>query len=147
AAPITSGDTALRSARLIVADFLEWDQRPIPKRLIIALPLFLCVFGMVFVDFNIVWRYFAWTNQTLACFTLWAGTVWLYQSTRNGNYKWGYLIALVPALFMTMVCSSYILIAPEGLHLPLEWRWLGYLIAGLITISCLCGFICWARKK
>jgi len=147
AAPITSGDTALRSARLIVADFLKWDQRPIPKRLIIALPLFLCVFGMVFVDFNIVWRYFAWTNQTLACFTLWAGTVWLYKSAKNGGYKWGYLIALIPALFMTMVCSSYILIAPEGLHLPVEWRWVGYLIAGIVTISCAGGFIAWTKKQ
>ena len=152
AAPITSGDTALRSARLIVADFLKWDQRPIPKRLIIAFPLFLCVFGMVFVDFNIVWRYFAWTNQTLATFTLWAGTVWLYKKLKVESlelkvYKWGYLIALIPALFMTMVCSSYILIAPEGLHLPVEWRWLGYLIAGIVTISCLCGFIAWTKKK
>ena len=83
AAPITSGDTALRSARLIVADFLHMDQRPIVKRLCIALPLFLCVFGMVFVDFNIVWRYFAWTNQTLACFTLWAGAVWLYKKANS----------------------------------------------------------------
>ena len=147
AAPITSGDTALRSARLIVADFLKWDQRPIPRRLMIALPLFLCVFGMVFVDFNIVWRYFAWTNQTLATFTLWAGTIWLYNSAKNSGYKWGYLIALIPALFMTMVCSSYILIAPEGLHLPLEWRWLGYLIAAVITLTCLCGFILWTKKS
>ena len=152
AAPITSGDTALRSARLIVADFLQWDQRPIPRRLIIALPLFLCVFGMVFVDFNIVWRYFAWTNQTLATFTLWAGTIWLYKKSSNvqsqiSNFKFGYLIALIPALFMTMVCSSYILIAPEGLHLPLEWRWLGYLIAAVITLACLCGFILWTRKS
>ena len=151
AAPITSGDTALRSARLIVADFLKWDQRPIPKRLIIALPLFLCVFGMVFVDFNIVWRYFAWTNQTLATFTLWAGTIWLFEKIKNEklkmkNYRFGYLIALVPALFMTMVCSSYILIAPEGLHLPVEWRWLGYTIAGVITIACLCGFIVWTKR-
>ena len=125
AAPITSGDTALRSARLIVADFLHLDQRPIPKRLIIALPLFLCVFGMVFVDFQIVWRYFAWTNQTLACFTLWAGTVWLYRkehsevSLQKSEYKWGYLIAAIPAIFMTAVCLSYILIAPEGFHLHL----------------------------
>ena len=150
AAPITSGDTALRSARLIVADFLHWDQRPIPKRLIIALPLFLCVFGMVFVDFNIVWRYFAWTNQTLATFTLWAGTVWLYKRNHQSpitNHQYGYLIAMIPALFMTMVCSSYILIAPEGLHLPVEWRWLGYSIAALITLSCLCGFTLWAKKK
>jgi carbon starvation protein CstA len=125
AAPITSGDTALRSARLIVADFLKWDQRPIPKRLMIALPLFLCVFGMVFVDFNIVWRYFAWTNQTLAVFTLWAGTMWLYRkehsevSIQQSDYKYGWLIAAVPALFMTVVCISYILIAPEGFHLHL----------------------------
>ena len=150
AAPITSGDTALRSARLIVADFLHWDQRPIPKRLIIALPLFLCVFGMVFVDFNIVWRYFAWTNQTLATFTLWAGTVWLYKRNHQSpstTHQYGYLIAMIPALFMTMVCSSYILIAPEGLHLPVEWRWLGYSIAALITLSCLCGFTLWAKKK
>ena len=118
AAPITSGDTALRSARLIIADFLKWDQRPIPRRLIIALPLFLCVFGMVFVDFNIVWRYFAWTNQTLACFTLWAGTVWLYKYRRE-KYPYGWLIAAIPAAFMTVVCISYILIAPEGFHLHL----------------------------
>ena len=152
AAPITSGDTALRSARLIVADFLKWDQRPIPRRLIIAVPLFLCVFGMVFVDFNIVWRYFAWTNQTLACFTLWAGTVWLYKkehsaiSLQQSDYKYGWLIAAIPAVFMTMVCSSYILIAPEGLHMPFEWRWLGYLVAGIITLGCLTGFVIWAKK-
>lgn len=142
AAPITSGDTALRSARLIVADFLKWDQRPIPRRLMIAFPLFLCVFGMVFVDFNIVWRYFAWTNQTLAVFTLWAGVIWLY---RNSKYRYGYLIALIPALFMTMVCSSYIFIAPEGFHLPLHW--VCYLIAGIVTLCCLCGFCVWAKKN
>ena len=151
AAPITSGDTALRSARLIVADFLHLDQRPIPKRLMIALPLFACVFGMVFVDFGVVWRYFAWTNQTLATFTLWAATVWLYKqsviSNQSSAFRWGYLIALVPAVFMTMVCSSYILIAPEGLHLPVEWRWVGYLIAGIITLIALCGFIVWTKKK
>lgn len=151
AAPITSGDTALRSARLIVADFLHMDQRPIVKRLCIALPLFLCVFGMVFVDFNIVWRYFAWTNQTLACFTLWAGTVWLYKKANSQqpttNSRYGYLIALVPALFMTMVCSSYILVAKEGLNLDPELRWIGYTIAGLVTVTCLIGFCLWARKN
>ena len=153
AAPITSGDTALRSARLIVADFLKWDQRPIPKRLIIAIPLFLCVFGMVFVDFNVVWRYFAWTNQTLAVFTLWAGTVWLYKKSQMKdekseikNYRYGYLIALVPALFMTMVCSSYILIAPEGLALKADLRWIGYAVAGIVTLCCLTGFILWTKK-
>ena len=82
----------------------------------IALPLFACVFGLVFVDFGIVWRYFAWTNQTLATFTLWAGTIWLY---KNCKYKYGWLIAAIPAVFMTVVCISYILVAPEGFHLHL----------------------------
>ena len=145
AAPITSGDTALRSARLIVADFLHIDQKPRLKRLMIAFPLFLCVFGMVFVNFDIVWRYFSWTNQTLAMFTLWAGTVWLYKNRiKTASLKdkrplcsknnFGYLIALIPALFMTMVSVSYILIAPEGFHLPEAYRWIGYAVAGLVTV-------------
>jgi carbon starvation protein CstA len=160
AAPITSGDTALRSARLIVADFLHIDQRPQLKRLAIALPLFACVFGMVFVNFDIVWRYFSWTNQTLATFTLWAGTVWLYKNghrhsssatnslpLREGSVVGlGYLIALIPALFMTMVSTSYIFIAPEGFHLPEQYRWIGYAIAGVITLACLCGFTFWAKN-
>ncbi len=83
AAPITSGDTALRSARLIVADFLHLDQKPILKRLVIALPLFVLVFLMVFVDFEIVWRYFAWTNQALATITLWTATVYLTKRCRK----------------------------------------------------------------
>ena len=147
AAPITSGDTALRSARLIVADYLGMDQKPSRKRLLIALPLFFCVFGMIFVDFNVVWRYFAWTNQTLAVFTLWTGTVWLYRheaKIHDNPYRFGYLIALIPALFMTMVCSSYILIAPEGFHFA--WHWVCYLLAGIVTLGCLVGFSVWARK-
>lgn len=150
AAPITSGDTALRSARLIVADYLKLNQQPIHNRLLIAIPLFLCVFGMVFVDFNIVWRYFAWTNQTLAVFTLWTGTIWLYKQehthANQNKYRFGYLIALIPALFMTMVCSTYILIAPEGLALPLHLHWLGYSIAALITLCVLGVFTKWTKS-
>ncbi len=156
AAPITSGDTALRSARLVVADFLHLDQKPIRKRLYISLPLFALVFGMSYVDFDIVWRYFAWTNQTLAVFTLWAGTVFLYKQEHpttinyqlsTVNYKYGYLIALVPALFMTVVSVSYILIAPEGFHLPVELRWIGYAVAGLVTLGLLIGFYYWTKKR
>ena len=158
AAPITSGDTALRSARLIVADFLKLDQKPIRHRLYIALPLFVCVFGMVFVDFNIVWRYFAWTNQTLAVFTLWAGTVFLFKQHHTPytvhhtpytvHQKFGYLIALIPALFMTMVSASYIFIAPEGFRFAsLGLSWLAYLIAALVTLSCLSIFAFYARKS
>ncbi len=150
AAPITSGDTALRSARLIVADFLKLDQRPIRTRLCIALPLFLCVFGMVFVDFNVVWRYFAWTNQTLAVFTLWAGTVFLFRQEHaagNTSYRFGYIMALVPALFMTAVSASYIFIAPEGFRFAaLGLSWLAYLIAAVVTLALLGIFIYWAKK-
>ncbi len=156
AAPITSGDTALRSARLVVADFLHLDQKPIRKRLYISLPLFALVFGMSYVDFDVVWRYFAWTNQTLAVFTLWAGTVFLYKQEHpttinyqlsTVNYKYGYLIALIPALFMTVVSVSYILIAPEGFHLPVELRWIGYATAGVVTLGLLIGFYYWTKKR
>jgi carbon starvation protein CstA len=149
AAPITSGDTALRSARLIVADFLHLSQRPIRNRLMIAIPLFLCVFGMVFVDFNVVWRYFAWTNQTLAVFTLWAGTIFLVKNSQsNKKYPHAYLVALIPALFMTMVSVSYIFIAPEGFHFAkLGISWIAYLIAGVTTTTMLSGFILWLKKS
>jgi len=153
AAPITSGDTALRSARLIVADFLHWDQRQVMRRLAIALPLFICVFCMVFVDFNVVWRYFSWTNQTLAVFTLWAGTVFLYRQEHNGlkgdtRYPYGYIIALLPALFMTMVSVSYIFIAPEGLQFASKgWSLYAYIIAAIVTLLLLCLFFRWTRKS
>ena len=151
---------ALRSARLIVADFLHIDQKPKMKRLMIAFPLFACVFGLVFVNFDIVWRYFSWTNQTLAMFTLWAGTVWLYKNGRRHSSSatnslpiregsgvgFGYLIALIPALFMTMVSTSYILIAPEGFRLPEQYRWIGYAVAGVITVALLLTFVVWTRR-
>lgn len=111
AAPLTSGDTALRSARLIAADFLKIDQKPISKRLLISIPLFLLTFLILQVDFNVVWRYFAWCNQTLAVFTLWAITVYLFKQKRF------YGISLLPAMFMTAVSVSYIFISPEGFNL------------------------------
>ena len=147
AAPITSGDTALRSARLVVADFLHLDQRPVRNRMMIALPLFACVFGMVFVDFNVVWRYFAWTNQTLAVFALWAGTIFLYKNAQTTKkYPYAYLIALIPALFMTMVSVSYIFIAPEGFRFAAAGlSWLAYTIAGAVTIALLILFARWRK--
>jgi carbon starvation protein CstA len=111
AAPLTSGDTALRSARLIVADFLKIDQKPIKKRLLISLPLFLLTYLILQIEFEVLWRYFAWCNQTLAVFTLWAITVYLAKQNKS------YFISLIPALFMTAVSGSYIFIAPEGFHL------------------------------
>lgn len=154
AAPITSGDTALRSARLIVADFLHLDQKAIPKRLVISIPMFAVVFGLTFVNFDIIWRYFAWTNQTLAMVTLWAATIFLFKQehTHEGQnrltqkFTAGFLISLIPALFMTMVSISYLCIAPECINLPVEWRGLGYIIAGCVTILFLLMFCRWARK-
>ncbi len=114
AAPITSGDTAYRSARLIIADILHFGQKKVWSRLAIALPLFAISGALVFVDFDILWRYFAWTNQTLATCFLWTAAVWLLHHKRNA---W---IAFIPAVFMTVVVCSYILAAPEGFQLSLS---------------------------
>lgn len=112
AAPLTSGDTAFRSARLIIADFLNLNQSPLKNRLLISLPLFTIGYILTRVDFAIVWRYFAWSNQTLATVVLWTITAYLYEQRKP------YLIAGIPAVFMTGVVTSYFLIAPEGLALP-----------------------------
>ena len=112
AAPITSGDTAYRSARLIIADFMHLGQNKVVNRLLLALPLFAISAALVFVDFDILWRYFAWFNQTLATCFLWTAAVWL---RRHERCFW---VAFLPAVFMTVVVTSYILIAPEGFSLP-----------------------------
>lgn len=116
AAPITTGDTALRSARLIAADFLKFDQRKFWKRLVLSLPIFTLAFAVMLIDFKILWRYFAWSNQTLAMFTLWACTVYLARKHS------AYIITLLPAMFMTSVSISYLMYAPrpEGLGLDLS---------------------------
>ena len=117
AAPITSGDTAFRSARLIVADFLGMEQKSIRKRLYICVPMFLAAIGLLLYSlkdadgFDRIWRYFAWSNQTLSVFTLWAVTVYLVRE-RKGHI---YYITYIPAMFMTAVCTTYICVAPEGL--------------------------------
>lgn len=111
AAPITSGDTALRSARLIAADFLHFSQKTIKNRLLISVPIFVLCFIVMLIPYQALWRYFAWCNQVLSVFTLWAITVWLAKQHKN------YFITLLPALFMTAVTITYIFFAPEGLTL------------------------------
>ena len=111
AAPLTSGDTALRSARLMTADFLKFNQKPIKNRLLVAVPIFILTFIILQINFDIIWRYFAWSNQTLSVFTLWAITVYL------AKRKKFYFISMVPAIFMTAVTVTYILLAPEGFGL------------------------------
>lgn len=118
AAPITSGDTAFRSARLIVADFLKMSQKTFVRRLMLCLPMFAISACLLFLDFNILWRYFAWTNQTLATVALWTTSVWLLKRWKgNSKMQHTYILAMIPALFMTFVCCSYIMIAPEGFSL------------------------------
>ena len=108
AAPITSGDTALRSARLIAADFMGIKQRKIAKRLAVSLPIFGLCFLIMLLPYDALWRYFAWCNQVLSVFTLWTITVYLAKEAKP------YIITLIPALFMTCVTVTYIFFAPEG---------------------------------
>ena len=107
-APITSGDTAFRSARLILADMLGYDQKPIYKRLIISAPLFALGVAIAFMDFDVIWRYFAWSNQALSVITLWMITSWLM---RRGS-RWS-ILALLPAICMTYVCSSFFFVSGQ----------------------------------
>ncbi len=145
AAPITSGDTAFRSARLIIASALKVEQRSIPKRLLISVPLFtvsilLLIWQMENPDgFNTIWQYFGWGNQTLAVFTLWTITVYLVRNEKP------FFIALIPALFMTAVCSTFIFVSPNALggHLSLTT---GYALGGLCLITAIVWFAVWYSK-
>jgi len=137
AAPITSGDTAFRSARLIVADFLSFKQGPVRNRLMISIPLFAIGFWITRIDFSVIWRYFAWTNQTLAMIVLWAITVYM---TRQKKLYW---VTLIPAVFMTAVTTTYLLFAPEGFSLS---KAVSYSIGiGISTIS-LTAFLVYKKR-
>lgn len=143
-APITSGDTALRSARLIVAEFLGKEQKTILSRLVISLPIFALTLGVLVYSvydsdgFQLIWRYFAWCNQVLSVFTLWAITVYLAKKKKL------FIITLIPALFMTMVCSTYIFIAPECMGLS---HCISYCLGAVITIVTLISFIAFLKKE
>lgn len=126
--PITSGDTALRSCRLIVGESIKLDQKKLKNRLILTAPLFAIVIGLSiwnFADannFNILWRWFAWSNQVLAAICLWVSTGYLYKTNQN---KYKSLFTAIPALFMTAVVITYILAEP---NLALG-RWIPYPVA------------------
>lgn len=132
AAPVTSGDTAFRSARLIIADFIGISQKGFSKRLMICLPIFAFATALMFLDFEALWRYFAWTNQTLATIMLWTATVWLRK--KHGQIK--AILTLVPALFMTVTCVSYIITAPEGLQLSLDIALASGVLAAVMAGTC-----------
>lgn len=149
-AAVTSGDTAMRSVRLIIADILKYDQKPLKNRLMIAVPVLLVSGGILVFSisdsrsFQLIWRYFAWANQVLATVTLWAITVYLAQ---NKKRPW-FGITIVPALFMTMVTGCFLFIAKSadggfGSFIP---RSVGYGIGAVITIAALTAFIIWKVK-
>lgn len=142
AAPITSGDTALRSARLIVAEAFHIDQTKVSRRLMICIPLF-TVTGLMLAfniknedGFNVIWRYFGWANQTLSVFSLWAITSFLCERRDYPRF----LISLIPAILMTSVCVTYISVEKIGFNLPNEW--IPYIAGGTAVLS-LALFLLW----
>lgn len=142
AAPITSGDTALRSARLIIADFIKVEQHSISKRLAICVPLFAAVMALLIWQmndkegFNMIWSWFGWSNQTLSVFMLWAITVYLVQQKKP------YVITLIPAIFMTVVCVTFLL-SEQLFKMPVGMTWS---IAGSTMVITLSWFCLWYRK-
>ncbi len=143
AAPVTSGDTALRSARLIIADFIKVEQHSISKRLAICIPLFAVVMALLIWQmndkegFNMIWSWFGWSNQTLSVFMLWAITVYLVQQKKP------YVITLIPAIFMTVVCVTFLL-SEQMFKLSVGMTW-G--IAAVTLIASLVWFYLWLKKN
>ena len=138
AAPITSGDTAFRSARLIIADVFHIEQRTKWKRLLICIPIFAAGVALTFIDFAVVWRYFAWTNQALASVVLWCIVVYLYQQKSN------YWVALIPAVFMTYICSSFVFVSNQFVGLGATP--IAYILGGLLTMA-LTAVMCYKLRK
>ena len=143
AAPITSGDTAFRSARLIIASALKMEQRSYVKRLMICVPMFgasilLLLWQIENPDgFQVIWRYFGWGNQTLSVFTLWTLTVYLAYKKKP------FYITLIPALFMTTICSTFIFVSPQFLGLN---ETLGYILGILCLLIACIWFMWWYQK-
>ena len=129
ALPISSGDTAFRSARLILADIFDLDQKYNANRFKLAIPMFAVGVALSQMDFGVIWRYFAWSNQTLAMIALWAGAVYLLQEEK---FHW---IATLPATFMTAVSVTYILTAPEGFGIQGSLPTIVGVIAAIVALA------------
>ncbi len=139
--PISSGDTAFRSARLTIADWFHIDQGNLKKRLAVTLPLLAVGAALTQLDFDVVWRYFSWSNQTLAMITLWAAAMYLAQHAQ----KWWYsLIAATPAVFMSAVSLTYILMADEGLRVS---QTIAYPVGLAFALACAVLYGVKARQK
>ncbi len=144
AAPITSGDTAFRSARLIISEFIHIDQKAIGKRLLICVPLFVVSILMLCWQienpdgFNIIWQYFGWANQALSVFTLWTITVFLARERKP------YVVTLIPALFMTTVCTTFLFISRQAFNLPAG---ISYTAGGCVCLATAVWFAVWLKKQ
>ncbi len=142
AAPITSGDTAFRSARLIIAEWLHFGQKTMVRRLMISVPLFvasllLLIWQMENPDgFNVLWQYFGWFNQALSVFTLWMITVYLARNRKP------YIITLIPAIFMTVVCTTFLIASPQALGRP-DFTSVTIIVVAVVALA---WFILWHRK-
>ncbi|MED0902097.1 carbon starvation CstA family protein [Bacillus nitratireducens] len=123
--PITSGDTAFRAARSIIADYFHFNQTKLKNRLIIAIPLFVIAYGLTKIDFTLLWRYFSWANQSTAAIALWIGTMYLFIKGKP------YVVSLIPAIFMTLMTVIYILNAKIGFNIPLNTS---YIVGAVITV-------------
>ncbi|MBR6798265.1 MAG: carbon starvation protein A [Opitutales bacterium] len=138
--PITSGDTALRSVRLIAADALKISQKPMRNRIWISLPIFAVALFLSQIRFEVIWRYVGLANQILAAITLWASAVWLVRERKPHWYL------SIPAAFLTSVCITYFLNAPHnlgGLALPYTPSW----IAGTLSAAALLGIFVKKSRK
>ena len=139
--PISSGDTAFRSARLTIADWLHIDQTNLRGRLAVTIPLLAAGAVLTQVDFDVVWRYFSWSNQTLAMITLWAAAMYL---VRRGAKPWHSLLCALPATFMSGVSCTYILMAEEGFRLS---RSIAYPAGIVFAAACAAAYGYAMRKK
>ncbi len=129
AAPITSGDTAFRSARLTIADSFNLKQSKLTQRLMVTLPIFAIGILLTQINFDIIWRYFGWANQTMATIVLWAAAVYMLKAGRR------FWFVLIPATFMTAVVTSYILVAPEGFQLHYVFSYITGISVALLLMG------------
>ena len=139
--PITSGDTAFRSLRLTIADFLKTDQKPILKRFLICIPIFALAFFCCKMDFSTVWKYVGIFNQVLATLVLWTSAAYLV------DRKKPHWMCSVPAAFLTFVCVSYFVMAPHstgGLHLSPV---VGYIVGIALSLSIMILFLIRSRRR
>lgn len=137
--PITSGDTAFRAARLIIAEFLNMEQRTLIKRLWIAIPLFVIGFIISKVDFQILWRYFSWANQTVAVVMLWTAAGYLYR------YRKLHWVCTIPAIFMSAACYTFL--AYNKIGFGLDYTLSAWIGIGLTVITTMAFFVFVKRES